>query len=71
MSDESDIRPGEKQVEGQASSIAGGMVAGIPGANTKKPPSTRELYLWKEDRIEIAVTFESGKVVEKNQRGLK
>jgi hypothetical protein len=65
------LGPGEKQTEGQAASIASGMVGGIPGAGGKKPPSTRELFLWKEDRVEVSVTFESGKVIDKNQRGLR
>lgn len=64
------LGPGEKQTEGQASNVAAGIAMGLPGAGGKKAPSNREVYMWKENRIEISISFDSGKMVDKAQLGL-
>jgi hypothetical protein len=64
------LGPGEKQTQGQASNVAAGMLQGLPGAGGKKVESNREFFTWKEDRVEIGITFDNGKVVDKVQRGL-
>lgn len=64
------LGPGEKQTEGQAGNVAAGMMMGLPGAGGKKPESNREFYTWKQNRIEIGITFDNGKLVDKVQRGL-
>lgn len=64
------LGPGEKQTAGQAGNVAAGIMQGLPGGGGKKAESDRELYTWKEDRVEIGVTFDKGKLVDKVQRGL-
>jgi hypothetical protein len=64
------LGPGEKQTEGQAGAVAAGMMMGLPGGGGKKAESDREFFTWKEDRVEIGITFEKGKLVDKVQRGL-
>ena len=64
------LGPGEKQTQGQASNVAAGMMQGLPGGGGKKAESNREFFTWKEDRVEIGITFDNGKVVDKVQRGL-
>lgn len=50
-------------------SVAAGMVGSIPGAGQRKQQVDRRVFQWKEDRREITVTFENGKVVDKGSFG--
>lgn len=62
---------GSEVTDGTASSVAAGMVNAIPGAGAKaKPIKDRRVYQWKEDRKELTVTFEDGKVVDKGSFGM-
>ncbi|QOI99473.1 MAG: hypothetical protein HRU70_02840 [Phycisphaeraceae bacterium] len=60
--------PGEKQTTGGATTLAGGIVMGLPGVQ-RPGQSLREVYTWREERREVSVTFDDGKVVDKNKSG--
>ncbi|HLO42027.1 MAG TPA: hypothetical protein VK176_13455 [Phycisphaerales bacterium] len=55
---------GEKQEVGGVSIGADGLASGA------KQASNHTVYVWKQDRAEISVTFVDGKMVDKGQSGL-
>lgn len=63
--------PGEQEDEpglGGASSIAGGMLAGVPGVQRPKAP-TQFKYSWREGSKVLTLIVENEKVIDFNKDG--